>query len=430
MHNKAVIDLKKKVSASRALYISHVEAVQNVVRLHKGSSNAALEEISALASSNARSIEEFLSAETVEANLIFNDLQGTLSTHQGEMALFARELRQRFNASIEHTKNISEFTHEFLQKLLEESRRLGGHATQVDEIQMKTIAEFQKAYEVQSKSDAEQLIADMTNLVSNHIRRQKELVDARLIGLRETVIGNKTFLDGHVSSMEGITTDAKRKWHEFSMQAENDAKDSADFSAAKHCRMELLLQQCVSTSESAIKHWKRVHESVNEMGSHHVSTMVSLVRNVSDSNEQHDTEIGSTRASAEEDVAKSCGDIIQLVDSVSEQERGSISGILASNKAHADTLEVLREDHSVQSASIEQKAVDTFQQRYMDYEPSGTTPIRCESDVPSNGTIESLRAMPMESLVEEFRENHSYESFQVKELKPSLIPRSPLIQLN
>lgn len=28
----------------------------------------------------------------------------------------------------------------------------------------------------QSKSDAEKLIADMTNLVSNHIRRQKELV--------------------------------------------------------------------------------------------------------------------------------------------------------------------------------------------------------------------------------------------------------------
>lgn len=68
-------------------------------------------------------------------------------------------------------------------------------------------------------------------------------MDARLISLKETVVGNKKFLDGHVSSMEGITTDAKRKWQELSLQADNDAKDSADFSAAKHCRMELLLQQ-------------------------------------------------------------------------------------------------------------------------------------------------------------------------------------------
>lgn len=68
-------------------------------------------------------------------------------------------------------------------------------------------------------------------------------MDARLISLKETVVGNKKFLDGHVSSMEGITTDAKRKWQELSLQVDNDAKDSADFSAAKHCRMELLLQQ-------------------------------------------------------------------------------------------------------------------------------------------------------------------------------------------
>jgi kinesin family protein 11 len=43
--------------------------------------------------------------------------------------------------------------------------------------------------------------------------------------------------------MDGIATDAKRKWMEFSMQAENDAKDGVDYSAAKHCRMEVLLQQ-------------------------------------------------------------------------------------------------------------------------------------------------------------------------------------------
>jgi kinesin family member 11 len=39
----------------------------------------------------------------------------------------------------------------------------------------------------------------------------------------------------------------------------------------------------------------------------------------------------------------------------------------------------------------------------------------------------------METLIEEFRENNLYESFEsfdIKELKPSLIPRSPLSQVN
>ena len=68
-------------------------------------------------------------------------------------------------------------------------------------------------------------------------------MDARLVDLRETATGNKAMLDGHVSSMEYVSTDAKRKWQEFSMQTENDANDIADYSVTKHCRMESLLQQ-------------------------------------------------------------------------------------------------------------------------------------------------------------------------------------------
>ncbi|CAN4117318.1 unnamed protein product [Withania somnifera] len=422
-HDKAVLDLMRKINSSKASCISHFEAMQNVVRLHKATSNAALEGISTLASSYSVSTKEFLDAESVEANSIFDELQSTLSTHQGEMAHFARELRQ-------HLTNISEIIQGFFNKLLDESKRLETHATTVDEIQTKSIAEFEKAYEEQSRSDAEKLIADVTSLVSNHMRRQKELVGARLFDLRETVSGNKTFLDGHVSSMEGITTDAKRKWQDFYTQAEGGTKENADFSAAKHCRMELLMQKFVNTTETALKQWQSTHESVKDIGNQHVSTINSVVRNICNSNEQHVNEFDSTREDAEEDVKRNNEDISRSIDGLSGEERGSISGILGTTSAHSETLDELKKDHCTESTSIEQKALETFQQKFMDYEPTGTTPIRSEPDVPSQGTIESLRAMPMESLLEEFRENNSFESFQVKELKPSLIPRSPLSLIN
>ncbi|GMI71067.1 hypothetical protein like AT2G36200 [Hibiscus trionum] len=430
IHDKAIMEMKKKVTAARTLHVSHVEAVQNVVRLHKASSNAALDEISNLASSNAHSIEEFLSSEASKAASMFDDLQGSLATHRREMAVFAKELRQRFHVSIEQTKDISDYTSEILDKLSEESVRVQNHAMQADEVQMKSIASFQKAYEEQSKSDAEKLIADMTNLVYNHVRRQKELVDARLVDIKEIAVLNKTFLDGHVSSMEGITTDAKRKWQAFAMQAENDARDNADFSAAKHCRIEELLQHCVSTAESAFKHYKSTQESLNEMGTKHVSDMSSLIRSATDANEQHDAEIDSARDAAEQDGLKNTDDTLQYIDGMSEQELGITQGIMDSVKAHSKSLETFQDDHSSEASSIKQRAEETFQQRYMDYEPSGTTPIRSEQDVPSKGTIESLRAMPMEALVEEFRENNSFESFEGKGLKPSLIPRPPLTQIN
>lgn len=91
-----------------------------------------------------------------------------------------------------------------MQNLCEERKKLKSHVVDVNETKMKTIAEFQKAYEVsycrcysaflcffilwkqltskgydlqeQSKSDAEKLIADISSLVTSHISRQKEMV--------------------------------------------------------------------------------------------------------------------------------------------------------------------------------------------------------------------------------------------------------------
>ncbi|KAL2345244.1 hypothetical protein Fmac_006529 [Flemingia macrophylla] len=396
VHDKAAVDLKKKVTSLRTLYISHIEAVQNVVRLHKASSDATFEELSSAISSNGHSIEEFLASEATEAGSLFDELQNSLSAQDGELALFAREIRNRFNLSLDQIKDISERSQEFVDKLFEESRKLEDFASQADQVQMKSIDDFKKAYEEQSKSDTEKLIADMTSLVSDHIRRQMDLVDTKLVDLRECGIKNKSFLDGHVSSMGDIVSSAKRKWQAFCVQAEKDAKDTADYSAAKHCRMGVLMQK----------------------------------RNATDNNVQHVTEVNSARVAAEEDVAKNSEDLLEQFDVLSAQERDSISGVLNVLRTHANALETLREDHAGQAASIEHTASETFQQQYRDYEPSGTTPIRSEPDVPTKGTIESLRSFPMEALLEEFRENNPYESSEVKELKPSLIPRSPLTQLN
>ncbi|KAK2454736.1 kinesin protein KIN-5D [Trifolium repens] len=396
IHDKAVVDLKQKVTTLRALYISHVEAMQNVARLHKSGSDATFQELSSLVSSNGHSIEEFLASEATKAGSILDDLQTSLSTQQGELALFASELRNRLSVNVEQIKDLSECTHEFEDKLLKEVKRLENFASVADEMQMKSIAEFKKAYEEQSRSDTEKLIADMTSLLSNHVSRQNDMVGTKLLDLRKTGISSKSFMDEHVSSMGDILSCSKTKWQRICTQAEKDARDTAEFSVAKHGYMEELLQQ----------------------------------RDATDSNMQHDIEINSARVTAEEDVAKNSDDVVQRFDDMSVQERDSISGMLNVVKTHVDTLETFREDHSGLTTSIEEKSRETFQQMYRDYEPSGTTPLRRELEVPSKATIESLRSLPMETLIEEFREKNSYESLDIKELKPSLIPRSPLSQVN
>nr|VDD15046.1 unnamed protein product [Brassica rapa] len=442
-HNKAILEMKKKVGASRDLYSSHLEAVQNVVRLHKANSNACLEEVSALTTSSASSIDEvtpfstsflfywWAPIVTETTSSLFDELQNALTSHQREMALFARELRQqKFHTTMEQTQEMSEYTSTFFQKLMQESKNAENRAAEANDNQINSIIDFQKTYEAQSKSDTEKLIADLTNLVSCHVRRQHELVDSRLSNFKDAVSSNKTFLDEHVSTVNTLAKDAKRKWETFSMQAENDAREGADFSAAKHCQMELLLQQSVGHAESAFKHCKLTHESLKEMNSKQVADVSSLVKSACDNNEQHDGEVESARTAAEEDVTKNSDEIIQQIDGMSEDEKVFVSQILENVKTHEKSLESFQHDHCCQARCIEDKAQETFQQRYMEYEPTGTTPLKSEPDVPTKDTIESLRAMPVETLVEVFRENNSYESFAAKESKPQQLTRSPLSQVN
>uniref|UniRef100_A0A251SJA7 Uncharacterized protein n=1 Tax=Helianthus annuus TaxID=4232 RepID=A0A251SJA7_HELAN len=70
-------------------------------------------------SSNARCVEKLLAEEAAKGLSIFDELHGTLSAQQGEIAVFARELRKRFNDSIHHTTNISEFINGVFDKLME-----------------------------------------------------------------------------------------------------------------------------------------------------------------------------------------------------------------------------------------------------------------------------------------------------------------------
>lgn len=60
-------------------------------------------------------------------------------------------IEKKFNVSIEQTRGISDYTQGLLENLLDESKRLENHAMRTDEIQMRSIAEFQKAYEVVQK---------------------------------------------------------------------------------------------------------------------------------------------------------------------------------------------------------------------------------------------------------------------------------------
>ncbi|KAJ0973399.1 hypothetical protein J5N97_021358 [Dioscorea zingiberensis] len=439
-NEKAMSELEKKLSGSKALYMSYMEAVQNVVRLHEASANAALEEMTSLTSTNSCTLDHLLALGEKEADQIIGDLQNMLSSHRAEIAHFTQELRERCIHSLNHTREMSKFITGFLDKLGEENWSLHIHSSKVHGVHEESIVDFQKVYEEQSRLEADELLGNISSLLSKHIQKQKELVDMRLVGLKHAALENKTFLDGHTSSIEGAVHYAKRKWETFSAEAMNGSKEGGDFSSAKHCQMEVRLQECDLTIDSAAKHWKKMRGSINETSVKHVTEMEALVRSISENNEQNDAEVTSARYAAEKDAAKNSDDVLHYFDAILKHDQEAATETMATINTHSQTLQQFEKDHTILATEIKHHTENTFKHNYKaiqsythphfpsDYEPTGQTPTRSEPVIPSKGTIESLRTMPLETLMQEFRENHPYETSMKP--KPSLIPRSPLGQLN
>ncbi|XP_078434757.1 P-loop containing nucleoside triphosphate hydrolases superfamily protein [Wolffia australiana] len=427
---KSSAELAEKVAASRAVYISHIETIHNIVQLHKANSDGSLDQISSSISAHHSSLEELLASGEKKSDQLFGKIQEMLLSHRAEIARFAQELRERFQGSLQQSKDTSDFILGVFSSLGDESQKFYNDMNLMQGAQGKHITDFQKAFEEQSKAETEKLLAEVSSLVSGHMSRQMELVSGRLCGLEVAAVENKAALDAHNSSIRRITNDAKRKWEELCAAADGDFREGADFSAAKHCRMEVMLQNCVDAIGAASNHWKETSVSVNATGTQHVTALEEIIRASVENNGQHALEIASTRRSAEEDAAKGSEDILAHFQATFECWRGKTSRIASSVKVNEGLLERLQEEHSAGESEIRRGSEKTFREKYQDYKPTGETPEKWEPNLPSRATIESLRARPINDLLEEFRENNPPEPINAKEPKPTSIPRCPLSQLN
>ncbi|RCV38270.1 hypothetical protein SETIT_8G129000v2 [Setaria italica] len=135
--------------------------------------------------------------------------------------------------------------------------------------------------------------------------------------------------------MECVTKDAKRKWEIFAEQAENDCKVGSSSSAAKQCRMETMLQECAFTVDSAVQQWKKSHAAVNDLSKKHFAEVEVLVRMAVENNEQHEVEIASSRAMAEEHASNSSKDITQDIDSSFLVTQSDNQKVIERNVVHA-----------------------------------------------------------------------------------------------
>ncbi|CAN7015164.1 unnamed protein product [Brassica oleracea var. botrytis] len=91
--------------------------------------------------------KKFLASGDETTSSLLDELHNALTSHQGEMVLFARELRQqKFHTTMEQTHELSEYISSFFQKLMEESKNAENRVAEANDNQLNSIIDFQKTH--------------------------------------------------------------------------------------------------------------------------------------------------------------------------------------------------------------------------------------------------------------------------------------------
>ncbi|KAJ4732042.1 Kinesin-like protein [Rhynchospora pubera] len=98
-------DLEKSTRENASLF-SKI-GIENVVRLHKSTTNASLEEMASVDFTNHSSLKQMVAGGLEIASNILIDMEKMLSSHRADIASFMKELRERFQASVARTKETS-----------------------------------------------------------------------------------------------------------------------------------------------------------------------------------------------------------------------------------------------------------------------------------------------------------------------------------
>ncbi|KAJ7565034.1 hypothetical protein O6H91_02G045100 [Diphasiastrum complanatum] len=405
--NEAVEELKKKLQHMKSTYSSQFKCVNDVVNEHGTLAACTFQNINSSVSAHVSMLDNLLEVALSEADAVLNDLQEVLSDQQREIAAFAQQQRELGRKSTESASIISKAMLELFVNLEKNVSALGQYVDCCQEARDKSLTELQESYENRARQEEQQLLQGITSLLASSMAHTKELVFARVRSLREISSKEAESLKAEMIKAQEVTSDGQGRLEAFMKEAEANAVEASSLLAAKHCRMEELLQHSVMDTSIVGEQWTRSINSLRQLERDHFPAVSSIVQEGLEANQLLGAQLRQVDDAAQLEFEANDNSIVIFVDDMSKTEGNALSAIQRSITSHSNAVKSLEQGHDSHLTDVQRLAHTYFNEQYLEDKPTSTTPTKRDIDIPSQEAIDGLRTPAVESLVEEFRQKNS-----------------------
>nr|AMS24217.1 kinesin 5d protein [Marsilea vestita] len=395
--------MKSKVDDLKSIFSTRLHGLHNLARLHEEGGNLALDKVNETVSNTESILRDLLKTAVHDGEKIVQDLENTLLKQQNEVAAFAQEQREGIHRNLLAMKEVSNVALDALDEIGKRATELLQCVDESSAAHENRLLQFEKKLEEHAIQEEKQLIEDIQKLLSNSRARKYAMVNATLSTLREQTMSDKTTIQDGVRKVQSIATDTQGEWGTLMCQSEASATEDLRQVAARHCQMEMLIQNCMKGTNDVSNFWGEAQSSVEECTRNQISTIDISIRNTKNMNCNFTTEMKQASCAAQDELEVSNSSLHAHLEDNDKLDTEAGHSLEAALRNHVQELESLQKYHDIKVEEIQQETLCCLADIKGD-QPTTMTPKRRDIHVPSRVSIEELRAPESDAILKIYKE--------------------------
>ncbi|XP_058109930.1 kinesin-like protein KIN-5D [Magnolia sinica] len=439
---EATEELRERVGKLKTMYGSGIRALDDLAGELDGNSRLTFENLNSEVSMHSLALEDLFKRIALEADVILNELQSSLSNQQEKLASYAKQQREGHYRAVETTRSISKITVNFFKTLDLHASKLSHIVEETQTLHDQKLCELEKKFEECSANEERQLLQKVAEMLASSSARKKKLVQTAVDSLRETAASKTNELQQEVSTVQDFTFSVKDQWTAYVEKTESHYLEDTSAVESGKLSLEQGLQHCMTKAKVSAQQWQNAQESLLSLEERNVASVNSVVRGGMEANQVLRARLSSAASTALEDVDVANRSLLSAIDYSLKLDHDACGNMDSMIVPCCGELRDLRSGHYHKIVEITENAGKSLEQEYMVDEPSCSTPRRRQFNLPSMASIEELRTPSFEELLKSFWEARSGKQLANGDMKHLLgvvyeaqaqslrDPRVPLTTIN
>ncbi|KAF3787285.1 kinesin-related protein [Nymphaea thermarum] len=405
--DEATEGLRHQVEKLKIIYGSGVKTLDDLAGELDQNSHTTFGSLNSQVSVHSNSLEDLLKRITVEAEVVLNELQNGISNQERKLTSFVEQQRQGHFRTVEATRSISKIAVDFFKTLDVHASKISQLLEETQTCQDNKLCELEKKFEECAANEEKLVLEKVAELLASSSARQKKLVQAAVLNLRESAVSRTNELQDGVSSIQDFTSSVKDQWTTYEGKTEKYyVEDTAAVESGKHS-LEEGLHECMKQTRTAREQWRNAQDSLLNLDKVNVEAVDSIVRSGLEANQGLRAKLSAAASTVLEDVNTENESLITSIDDALKLDKDACVNVDSTIVPCFGELRELRSCHFHKTVEINEQAGKSLQQEYAVDEPSCTTPRRRPLNLPSITSIEELRTPPFEELIRAFWDTKS-----------------------